>query len=250
MNPIIYIILAILLIVILYYLYLYFTSTNIIAITIPLNKPTPYNPILSTNSTFNSNSINNIQNIKYTYGVWIYINNLSQQIGQPNNTNSKYSLFSFGNLNTNDITNPNFTLYMDSNNSSMLNVDILCSMRNKTIVINPSFPVQKWTNVIVSIDTNFIDIYQDGKLIISSKIDSSIDGYLKIPTLTSGICFGCNQDITLGNFMRWPYPIDPSTAYNVYYQGNGQPNGNSNGTHFHIWSQGGDNSTKTNLFSY
>jgi hypothetical protein len=138
---------------------------------------------------------------------------------------------------------------MDPSDKAILSVDISCNTKMKKIIINKSFPIQRWTNVIASIDTNFIDIYQDGKLALSSKINTSNDGNVNVPPSNSIICFGANQGITLGNLMRWPYPIDPTTAYNAYLQGNGQPGASISGIHFNLWSKDGDNSSdKVPLF--
>jgi hypothetical protein len=236
MNPIIYVILAILLVVILYYVYIYLTTTPILVKTVDLSVSEPQ-PVQSSNPNFLTNKVSNIQNIRYTYSVWIYIDALP---GLGDNT-----LFYFGNK---EKGIKNFRLYLDDGDASILKVDIKCK-NIKTIIINPSFPLQRWTNVIVSIDSNFVDIYQDGKLTTSSSINKPDDQIIR-PDVNSGVFFGngsTDQIITLGNLMRWPHPIDPATAYSVFLQGNGQPSGKG-GVKFHLWSKTGDAGLKNNIF--
>ena len=248
MNPIIYIILAILLVVILYYVYVYYTTSPILVKTVDLNIPqSNIKNIDSTHSNFmpdGSSGSTNIQSLKYTYSVWIYVDNLGK-------SGTEQTLFYLGNLTK---PFPYFKLYLDDADTATLSVDILCAKKAKTININTNFPLQRWTNVIVSVDTNFVDIYQDGKLALSSAINKPGDAYgnIVIPDINSMIIFGSDeqtQDITLGNLMRWPYAIDPSTAYSVYLQGNGQ-NTSGNGVALQIWSKTGEGNSipKTKLF--
>lgn len=238
MSPIIYGILAILLIVIIYYLYIYIsTASPVLLKTVDLNTSKPHDPIQPTDNNFKTNSKDNTQFVTYTYSVWIYINTLSTPIGTEN------TLFKFGKEN-----NSYFKLYLDSNNQAILNVDISCNTNIKTVTISNSFPLQKWTNVIISVDKNFIDIYQDGKLSLSSSINKpGSNNIVNVPEIGSGIQFGKKQDITLGNLMRLPYPIDPGTAYNIYLQGNGQPSDNA--VALKLWSTTGDSGAKNILLS-
>jgi len=191
-----------------------------------------------------SKGTNNIQNIKYTYSLWIYINVLAP-IGNDQ------TLLTFGPANDLTPVSSYFRIYLDSADTANLSLDIKCESNIKTIIISPNFPLQRWTNVIVSVDNTFVDIYQDGKLVLSSAINKPGDAYgqIKKPDINSGVLFGSSQntqDITLGNVMRWPYPIDPATAYSIYQQGNGQPS--AGGVSLHLWSKAGDNGIKNTLF--
>jgi hypothetical protein len=245
MNPIIYVILAIILVVILYYVYVYSTFTPILAKTVDLTAdPDSLTRIESSNPNFTTSGNKNIQNMKYTYSVWIFIDNLSD-IGNDQ------TLLSFLPAISTDTNSSYFKLYLDSGDTANLSVNIKCKNNIKSIIISPNFPLQRWTNVIVSVDTTFVDIYQDGKLVLSSAINKEGDAYGQIvkPDINSGILFGSlnnKQEVTLGNIMRWPYPIDPATAYNVYLQGNGQPS--NGGVSLNLWSKTEDNGIKNKLF--
>ena len=249
MNPIIYVILAIILVVILYYVYIYSTYTPILIKTVDLNAPQEnLKKIESSNPNFmpnGSSGINNIQNIKYTYSVWIFIDNLAP-IGYDQ------TLLSFGPTNDPNPNSSYFRLYLDQADTAKLTVGIKFQTNTKYIIITPNFPLQRWTNIIVSVDTNFVDIYQDGKLVLSSAINKQGDtkyGQIEKPNINSGVLFGSpdnTQDITLGNVMRWPYPIDPAMAYSIYQQGNGQPS--SGGVALQLWSKSGNNGIKNKIF--
>jgi len=243
MNPIIYIILAIILVVVLYYVYVYWKPNPVLVKTVDLTK-SEIDPIQYSHSNFMPNGTSgstNIRNISYTYSIWIYVDSLQK-------SGVDQTLFTFCNE-AND--KKFFRLYLDDQDTATLKVDIGTSPSKgaydtKYIIINPSFPLQRWTNVIVSIDTNFIDIYQDGKLALSSAITSPIympdtNSFIKFGSLT-----GHKQEVILGNFMRFPYPIDPATAYSIYTQGNGQPG--AGGVSIHLWNKVGENGIKNNIF--
>jgi len=244
MNPVIYIILAILLVIILYYVYIYWTPSPVIIKTVDLSTDNENIPSTHTNFAPNGYSgATNIQKRTYTYSTWIYIDSLAA-IG------TDQTLFTFcNNKNNNDFY---FKLYLDNADTAKLSVNIPFdfSNNNNIIIINTNFPLQKWTNIIVSIDTNFVDIYQDGKLALSRKINYAPDRQIKTPSLSSNIIFGSayqdqTQNVTLGNLMRWDYAIDPATAYAIYSQGNGQPG--VGGISLKLWSRLGDNGQKSLL---
>jgi len=86
------------------------------------------------------------------------------------------------------------------------------------IVVTDNFPIQSWAHVIVSIDSNYIDIYVNGKLTKSLKITQ-----IATPSSTQPITFvswpegilGC----TLASFVRRTNAIDPTTAWSYYNSG-------------------------------
>jgi hypothetical protein len=102
-----------------------------------------------------------------------------------------------------------------------------------TILITDYFPLQKWVCVIISVDNNTIDGYIDGKMAISYTIPSN-NGLLLVPT--SGLQIGTpknnTDDIIVTHMLRWPYPMDPQTAWNYYLFGPG--NAGSNTSHVNL----------------
>ena len=86
-----------------------------------------------------------------------------------------------------------------------------------TIVVTDNFPVQTWVHVIVSVSTNYIDTYVNGKLTKSIK---ETDG-IYLPSSSLPIKFGvCNSTI-LAKFTRTTKATDPQTAWDKYSAGNG-----------------------------
>jgi hypothetical protein len=77
--------------------------------------------------------------------------------------------------------------------------------------------VQSWVHVIVSVSTNYIDTYVNGKL---TKTIKETDG-IYLPSSSSSIKFGvCNSTI-LAKFTRTTKATDPQTAWDKYSAGNG-----------------------------
>jgi hypothetical protein len=207
--------------------------------------------------TIPANAIANIGSIRYTYSVWIYVNNLNTDYGAGNSgsAHTKYTIFSFEDqqhgphrigYGSGSDKEEFFSLYF-LRNQPQLNMHIKgyqssadystssSSISEKSeITISNNFPLQKWTNVIVSVDTYFIDIYMDGNLVKSVAINSNAQTAITVPnTNTVVINFGSEQDIKISRLLRLPYQIDPGTAYSIYSQGNGTSN--SSLTHFKFW---------------
>jgi len=102
------------------------------------------------------------------------------------------------------------------------------------IFITDNFPIQKWTNVIISMEGNQLDAYIDGKLIQSGPIaylDSSgnqikltKDPILKTestPTFIVGNSKETNVDISVTTLSIHSRAIDPQSAYSIYRYGSG-----------------------------
>lgn len=198
------ILLIVIVLILLYFLYINYiaSSTEIIPI-VDLNKKRidiAYKDLPKKDSS------------RYSYGLWIYVNSWTS-------TNEKI-LMSRG-----EATNPDFSLSLDRT-SPILRCKIKPSTGTGTsanIVITDNFPIQKWTYVVISVDNQIIDLYLDGKLVLSKKID-----FMPIVS-TSDIYLGNDDknDIFLANVVRIPNPMDPQSVWNTYLSGNGQPN-NSN----------------------
>ena len=85
--------------------------------------------------------------------------------------------------------NENIKVYFD-NIAPVLKCDITMNSGGvKTIEITDAFPLQKWTQIIVSADNQYVDAYIDGKLVKSSRIydETSTEGIdtPKVPLSTS-----------------------------------------------------------------
>ena len=250
MNPIIYVILGIIALVIAYYIFIYFTSSQVLLQTQSLN--------LNIIPSISNKSITSSTSTHYAYSVWIYVNNLSNISDNPTSCNCLFSFedptlrnCSGSGDNTPDNSNavspssatsiPYFRLYILHRDTATLNAQIGVvntdgTPTTQTIQITKNFPLQRWTNVIVNVDTNYIDCYMDGKIVQATKITESTNDSqgknisIYTPQPLGIIQFGLNQDVTLGNLIRYPYAIDPQTAYYAYTQGSGQSSSGSSVT--------------------
>jgi len=149
-------------------------------------------------------SLSNPNASRYSYSTWIFVNTWS-------NLEEK-TIFSRPSAaaGANDIR-----LYLDKD-SPILKCDIMTETK-ETIVLTDNFPIQKWVYVIVSVDNQIVDMYLDGKLVVSKKL-------AKMPVVPTGdIKFGGSgsPDIILSRFSRFTFPMDPQTAWSKYMDGNG-----------------------------
>jgi hypothetical protein len=193
------IILGIIIIMLFFILYKYFTTTASVLTSSTLID-------LKLDQTSNAiTKINTPQTNQYAYGIWLYIN--SWDSGTPK------TIFNH---------NGAMKVYMDSNSPS-LKVDISTSdSKIVTTTVTDNFPLQKWVFIIASMDTSFLDVYLDGKLIKSVKITNASE-----PSSSPTIYLGNNNPFKpfkayVTRFYRWTNPMDPGTAWNYYMKGNGQ----------------------------
>ena len=211
--------LAIVIIVLLVVLYMYYTNkaTTLVSNT-ALTKPVPTITINSPTST------------RYAYGLWVNIHSWSKEC-----TNI---IFSVSN---------SLVLYL-SNNTPVLYCDVLMSDNTtvQTVTITDNFPLQKWTHIIVSMDNQFMDIYMNGKLLISQRLykpasNNDVAVQPAAPGKDAKVTVGCPLDSTWGTrkvpskntktgtsfdafitkFIRWTEPMDPQTAWSTYMSGSG-----------------------------
>jgi hypothetical protein len=97
-----------------------------------------------------------------------------------------------------------------------------------TYTITPSFFLQKWEQVIISIDQYLIDLYLDGKLMSSTM---SKDKPIKIPTDSDTIVFNSienRSDFYVSGLNIKNVAMDPKTALKNYNNGKSKVNGSTN----------------------
>tara|TARA_B110000093_G_scaffold44901_1_gene48004 strand:+ start:408 stop:1073 length:666 start_codon:yes stop_codon:yes gene_type:complete len=96
--------------------------------------------------------------------------------------------------------------------------------------IMTGFPLQRWTHVILSVDSNkLIDTYVDGKLMKSHTVS------LTQPTASSELIESQDAphlEAEIAGFERVPSVMDPKTAWQKYLAGNG---GNAFSRFFKTW---------------
>ena len=139
-------VLGIFIVILLYILYKFFSQKSVTLVeTSSLNE--------------NQDAItikNNPTSTRYAYGVWIYIN-------------SWYTTTSGSTTKKIFARNNNVELYFEDN-SPTLKCKVYTTSGTGTseeFTITDNFPLQKWSQVIVSADNSYFDIYIDGKLVKS-----------------------------------------------------------------------------------
>ena len=185
-----------------------------------------------------SSTILNPYSANYSIGVWVYISNYSQnaQIGR---------FLTYGNA-----ANPQmFSLRMD-NNKPFLYCDVAVMDGStkpyanlQTVQLSTdtdSFPIQKWTYIVVSVSNTFIECYLNGRFVSATKVNN---GGIKViqpaagedieagPTFRFGAkgtiddtkrqtrANGC--PVFLTGISRWDSPLSAGDIYNNYMKGNG-----------------------------
>jgi hypothetical protein len=223
------IILAIIVLLLVYYIYTVVTATPVVGTNIDLTQP----PVVIKSST-----ITNPYSANYTVGVWVYIYNFTQD--------SQIDRFlTYGKPNTNM-----FSLRMDKA-KPLLYCDVLVNTPSngigsysvQTIPLsseNESFPIQKWTYVVVSVSNTFIECYLNGHFVSATKVNDK-GLYVIQPVanedIESGPTFrfgakgtkdnstsptrsnGC--PVVLTGLSRWDSPMSAGDVYNNYMKGNG-----------------------------
>ena len=87
-------------------------------------------------------------------------------------------------------------------------------------VLATNFPYQKWVYCVLSVDNNVVDVYIDGKMVRSQRLNYKPDH----PDKNDSIVFKrtvVNDEFHLAKMEREPQPMDPTLAWNKYMEGNG-----------------------------
>jgi hypothetical protein len=152
--------------------------------------------------------------VNYTYSIWIYIDDWTKNYGQEkiifmrgNGTSLLIPKVYLG-----EIENTlNVSMTMDPIPSSSTAPNVFHTMISNV-------PLQKWTNLIVSLNTKSLDIYMNGKLVRTSILPNIPKQDATAPlTLTPGGGFS-------GFTSRFYYKNDsitPQDAWNIYRSGPG-----------------------------
>lgn len=141
--------------------------------------------------------------MRYYISTWIYVNNL------PDSDTTIYKLENSS------------TTYLELllTSSAVLKYKIMDTQPiEQPYTIMSNFPLQKWVNIIISVDNDTVDLYIDGKLIRSHKVEKRIQQISKTGT---NIIFGSPVDAYLAKMERQPKAMDPTNAWNKYMEGNG-----------------------------
>ena len=197
------IIFAILLIVIIVLFFNYYLSASSY-----LSELNPGNKLVKIDSSklaINKNSNN------YAYSIWFYVNDWQYKFSDKKNlikrtTNGaeqKSNPYIYLDKYSNDIIIKITTVNNGDNENT-------CSVRN--------FPLQRWVNLIISLNGRTLDVYLDGKLVrtcILSGVAKAM-GESDIELTPNGGFAGWTSRLKY-----WANPLNPQDAYNVYKKGPG-----------------------------
>lgn len=180
-----FVVLGVILVVILYILYKVFTE-----------KKTELASYRKLGGSVNFSDLKNPGSGSYYISIWLYV---------PNKLSGNTKIYEI---------NGGLTLTLKIDNSLTVSND---GGSNDLFTITDSFPLQRWTCVILSVGGGVIDAYLDGKLVKSVKDAPSNPNASS--TLTEGA--QTNGTIYIAKFERIPKVIDAQTAYETYMAGNG-----------------------------
>ncbi len=199
MNTIL-IVLGVLLIIILYVSFFVFTGSQSLTAKVDLGTQ---------QAAITADKIGNPGSVRYSFETWIYVYQFE--------AGGKY-LFSRGSTDTTGNGHKkNIGLKLGTSSPELIleyKTAVLGTNGYESLTVSNNFPIQTWTQVIVSIDNNYVDVYMNGKLV------KSIQKTLEAPSPNSPIEYGLNKAY-LAKFVRNTYPVDPQTAWNSYTAGNG-----------------------------
>lgn len=185
------IILGIIIVFLLYYIYIWMNSATTIKTSANLSDANPAITLL-----------NDPTNLNYAYGIWLYVNTWDNSIKK--NIISRID---------------NFTLYLDQSTPTLYCDISLDDTTTQTITITNNFPLQKWVYIIFSADSQIVDFYLNGKLVISQKLTNMP----KVPSdaSTSPLVLGGTNtwDARVANLIRTTHPMSPEEVMNNYISG-------------------------------
>lgn len=136
---------------------------------------------------------------KYYIGIWLYVTDISSSGGnifQVKHSDSQQ---------------------LELELTSSLDLNVKYHNSSKTInVLKNSFPLQRWTYIIVSVDNKLLDVYVDGKLVTShnAKDLENFDGSSTLHEVNT-------HTAEIAGFERVPEPMTPANAWSKYMSGNG-----------------------------
>ncbi len=157
----------------------------------------------NTLTTISSASIPSGVTYNFTYSIWVYIDDWSYNYG------SEKVIFTKGD-------SPKVSLGANEND---LSVSMKLDSGDNTFMCGlPNVPLQRWTNIIITLNGRSMDLYLNGKLTRTCLLKD----VPKIDT-TSNLLLTPNGGFSgyTTNFKYWADTINPQQAWNIYKSGPG-----------------------------
>lgn len=165
---------------------------------------------ISAKSLPNGNNSNN-----YTYSMWFYVSNWNTRLSE------KKMILQRGGDSSGSSGNPSVYLTPFENN---IEIELSTYQVSSNTPAQPftcgiqNVPLQKWVNLLISLNGRSLDIYIDGKLVRTCVLPnpSKINNNDNIFITPGGGFEGWTSKI-----QYWPSPMNPQQAYDIYKQGFG-----------------------------
>jgi hypothetical protein len=190
------IVLGIIIIILIYILYIFFVAkSSVIGKSVNLKEGSDA-----------VTEINSGQSTRYAYGIWVYVNTWDS-------TREK-TFFS---------RKDNIRLWLGKDEPELY-CTITCVSKNgsdlveQDILITDNFSIQKWVYIVISSDNTIIDAYIDGKLVNSTKLETSPNQ--PEAATTAPITYGSGWDCYVAGLQNWNEPIGPQEVWDNYMSGN------------------------------
>lgn len=208
--------LGVLVVVLLYILYRYYTNTGttLLSQTTLLNVQTP---VAITDHP---------SSVRYAIGMWVFVQQWDFTAGGANK-----GLFTLGNVSGSGAGSVSaFSVYLDPMKPTLYTyvAQNTGTDATSTIAITDNFPLQRWTHVLVNVDSKYVDCYLDGKLVKSVALPNPAMPPVTDGTgMVNGYIGYMNQNpvtssIMIAKLQRWATPQSPQDVWNTYVSGNGQ----------------------------
>jgi hypothetical protein len=151
-------------------------------------------------------SLSNGGSVNYAYSIWIYVDDWSYRYGEEK------IIFLRGMIGS--IFAPALSL-MPNDNTAVIT---MTTSSDPFECIVPNIPIQKWTNIIVTLNNKSLDAYVNGKLVKTCVLPD-------LPVVNSEAAIYLTPDGGFSGyttrFQYWSTPISPQQAWNVYKKGPG-----------------------------
>ena len=203
-----------------FFIYLYSTSENVLQ----------YMQNGETASTINASSLatngSNVPATNFAYSIWFYVNDFNYRYGSPKVIYGRMGAPSTdggGNVPVDGIkgTDPCPLVVLGAIENNIDTVLTCYANNGGTIPYKCSIanvPIQKWTNLIISVYGRTLDTYLDGKLVRTCLLPGTavINNSANVYVTPNG-----GFDGWTSKFQYFPNPLNPQQAYNIYAGGYG-----------------------------
>jgi hypothetical protein len=212
------IVLGIIIVIILYVLYLYYFGDSSKKSLVGMHDAT-------TPALVSAGSMPPGASVNYTFSIWVYVSDWNYGIG-------KFKPIFVRGQKTADLEDPPYCpmVKFDKNLNNIVIEQAVYPKGVETPKLEQAtlenVPLQKWTNIIMSINNRALDIYLDGKLIKTKYFDGvpmvNSEADLVLTPNSSG-----NPEYADGfkgytaKFMYYARSVNPREAYEIYQEGYG-----------------------------